>query len=67
MERNSKLEIKNAKLQLEQVVELVDRSAYDACPTRGRDSIDKLFADLRKREEKSGHPVVNLQTKRRKP
>jgi hypothetical protein len=29
-------------------------------------SVDKLFADLRKREKHSGHPVVNLQTKRRK-
>ena len=27
-------------------------------------SIDKLFADLRKREKHSGHPIVNLQTKR---
>ncbi|SPE53174.1 hypothetical protein SBV1_1670004 [Verrucomicrobia bacterium] len=29
-------------------------------------SVDKLFADLREREKKSGHRVVNLQTKRRK-
>ena len=29
-------------------------------------SIDKLFADLREREKKSGHPVVNLQLKRHK-
>ena len=29
-------------------------------------SVDKLFADLRKREKLPGHPVVNLQTKRRK-
>ncbi len=29
-------------------------------------SVDKLFADLREREQKSGHPVVNLQTKHRK-
>lgn len=33
--------------------------------TRGH-SIDKLFADLREREKKSGHPIVNFQTKRRK-
>lgn len=29
-------------------------------------SVDKLFADLRQREKRSGHPVVNLQTKGRK-
>ena len=28
-------------------------------------SIDRLFADLRKREKQSGHPVVNLQQKRK--
>jgi hypothetical protein len=29
-------------------------------------SVDRLFADARKRQKLSGHPVVNLQTKRRK-
>jgi len=29
-------------------------------------NVKRLFADLRKREKLSGHPVVNLQTKRRK-
>jgi hypothetical protein len=29
-------------------------------------SIDRLFADARKRQKLSGHPVLNLQTKRRK-
>jgi hypothetical protein len=33
--------------------------------TRGH-SIDRLFADAHKRQKHSGHPVVNLQTKRRK-
>lgn len=28
-------------------------------------SVDRLFADARKRQKLSGHPVVNLQTKRR--
>jgi hypothetical protein len=28
--------------------------------------VDRLFADARKRQKLSGHPVVNLQTKRRK-
>jgi hypothetical protein len=29
-------------------------------------NVDKLFAGLREREQKSSHPVVNFQTKRRK-
>ena len=28
--------------------------------------VDRLFADARERQIHSGHPVVNLQTKRRK-
>lgn len=40
--------------------------AKDALSAARGHSIEKLFADLRKREKKSGHPVVNLQTKRRK-
>ena len=28
--------------------------------------VDRLFADARKRQKLSGHPVVNLQTKRPK-
>lgn len=40
--------------------------AKDALSAARGHSIDKLFADLRKREKKSGHPLVNLQSKRRK-
>ena len=29
--------------------------------------VDRLFAEARKRQKLSGHPVVNLQSKRRKP
>jgi hypothetical protein len=29
-------------------------------------NVDRLFADARKRQELSGHPVVNLQTSHRK-
>ena len=29
-------------------------------------NVHRLFAEARKREKLSGHPVVNLQTKRRK-
>ena len=39
--------------------------AKDALSAAHGHSIDKLFADLRKREKKSGHPVVNLQAKPR--
>ena len=35
--------------------------AKDALSAARGHSIDKLFADLRKREKKSGHPLVNLQ------
>jgi hypothetical protein len=40
--------------------------AKDALSAARGHSIDKLFADLRKREKKSGHRLVNLQTKSRK-
>ena len=30
-------------------------------------NVDRLFAEARERQKLSGHPVVNLQTKRRKP
>ncbi len=40
--------------------------AKDALSAARGHSIDKLFADLRKREKKSGHLVVNLQSKRAK-
>jgi hypothetical protein len=33
--------------------------------TYGHD-VDRLFAGARERQKHSGHPVVNLQTKRRK-
>jgi hypothetical protein len=37
--------------------------AKDALSAARGHSIDKLFADLRQREKKSGHPLVNLQAK----
>ena len=39
--------------------------AKDALSAARGHSIDKLFAGLRKREKKSGHPLVNLQAKPR--
>jgi hypothetical protein len=29
--------------------------------------VDRLFAESRERQKRSGHPVVNLQAERRKP
>ncbi len=29
--------------------------------------VDRLFAESRQRQQRSDHPVVNLQTRRRKP
>ena len=40
--------------------------AKDALSAARGHSIEKLFADLRKREKTSGHPLVNLQAKPRK-
>ena len=41
--------------------------AKDALSAARGHSVDKLFADLREREKKSGHRVVNLQGQREKP
>ena len=41
--------------------------AKDALSTARGHSVDKLFADLRQREKLSGHPLVNLQGRRKKP
>ena len=41
------------------------RIKYELSAAHGH-SIDRLFADARKRQKLSSHPVVNLQTKRRK-
>jgi hypothetical protein len=40
--------------------------AKDALSAARGHSIDKLFADLGKREKKSGYPVGNLETGRHK-
>ena len=40
--------------------------AKDALSAARGHSVDRLFADARKRQKLSGHPVVNLQSKRRK-
>ncbi len=41
--------------------------AKDALSAARGHSVDKLFADLRKREKHSGHRVVNLQGQPEKP
>jgi hypothetical protein len=40
--------------------------AKDTLSAQYGHDLDKLFAGLREREKKSGHPIANLQTKRRK-
>ncbi len=40
--------------------------AKDALSAARHHSLEKLFADLRKREKKSGHRVVNLQAQRKR-
>jgi hypothetical protein len=47
------------------VLQEIWRVKDELSAARGHD-VDRLFADARKRQKLSGHPVVNLQTKRRK-
>ncbi|MEK7684695.1 MAG: hypothetical protein AAB466_04670 [Verrucomicrobiota bacterium] len=47
------------------VLQEIWRIKDELSAARGHD-IHHLFADARKRQKLSGHPVVNLQTKRRK-
>jgi hypothetical protein len=41
--------------------------AKDALSASYGHDLDKFFADMREREKRSGHRVVNLQRKRNKP
>lgn len=47
------------------VLQEIWRIKAELSAARGH-SVDRLFADARKRQNLSGHPVVNLQSKRRK-
>ena len=47
------------------VLQEIWRIKDELSAARGHD-IHRLFADARKRQELSGHPVVNLQTQRPK-
>jgi hypothetical protein len=58
-------ETANVDMEKDLVLREVWRAKDALSAARGH-SVEKLFADLRKREKRSGHPVVNLQTKRRK-
>ena len=59
------IETTNVETEKDLVLREVWRAKDALSAARGH-SVDKLFADLRAREKHSGHPVVNLQTKRRK-
>ncbi len=47
------------------VLQEIWRIKDELSAARGHD-VHRLFADARKRQKLSGHPIVNLQTKRRK-
>ena len=49
----------------DRVLQEIWRIKDELSAARGH-SIDRLFAEARERQKHSGHPVVNLQTKRRK-
>ena len=52
-------------MKTSQSTDLVLQEIWQLSAARGH-SIDRLFAEARERQKHSGHPVVNLQTKRRK-
>jgi len=58
--KNDTVETTEGDLVLREIWRIKDKLSA----ARGH-SIDRLFADARKRQKHSGHPVVNLQTKRR--
>ena len=47
------------------VLQEIWRIKDELSAARGHD-VNRLFAEARERQKNSGHPVVNLQTKRRK-
>lgn len=47
------------------VLQEIWRIKDELSAARGHD-VHRLFAEARKRQKRSGHPVVNLQRKRRK-
>ena len=59
-------ETSNVEMEKDLVLREIWR-AKDALSTARGHSVDKLFADLRKRQKRSGHRVVNLQEQRTKP
>ena len=48
------------------VLQEIWRIKDELSAARGHD-VHRLFAEARERQKQSGHPVVNLQSKRRKP
>jgi len=59
--KNDTVETTEGDLVLREIWRIKD----ELSAARGHD-VHRLFADARKRQKLSGHPVVNLQTKRRK-
>ncbi len=58
---NDTIEATEGDLVLREIWRIKDKLSA----ARGH-SIDRLFAEARERQKLSGHPVVNLQAKRRK-
>ena len=59
--KNDVIEATEGDLVLREIWRIKDKLSA----ARGH-SIDRLFTEARERQKHSGHPVVNLQTKRRK-
>jgi len=63
---NKTTDIQPAKAAGDLVLQEVWRAKDTLSAAYGHD-LDKLFAETRKREAQSGHPLVNLQRQRKKP
>jgi hypothetical protein len=59
-------DVQTAKLAGDVVLQELWRIKDTLSASYGHD-VDRLFAESRQRQQRSGHSVVNLQTKRRKP
>ena len=57
--------IKAAKTTGDLVLQEIWRIKDELSAARGHD-VDRLFAEARKREKRSGHPLANLPIQRRK-
>jgi hypothetical protein len=59
-------DVETTKLAGDMVLQEIWRIKDTLSASYGHD-VDRLFAESRRRQQRSGHPVVNLQTKHGKP